>query len=208
MLFRSLLRNGSYVVFEGRISPTSDPNTRVYEFQYAAPGSANTYRYRDGRSDRDRESPYDVVAAASGNTSQINNREEAVRNVVVNKPKPIKFEGPLELKNYPIGTMFLRRDGAYVRMRKNYAVYNQEYPFKVGDQTYTPDGSYMRGTKNHDKDLLGPVEVPKFRDILFPPSEAMPVLRRLLGVGESKTDRKSTRLNSSHIPLSRMPSSA
>ena len=26
--------------------------------------------------------------------------------------------------------------------------------------------------------------------------------------GETKTDRKSTRLNSSHIPLSRMPSSA
>ena len=37
-------------------------------------------------------------------------------------------------------------------------------------------------------------------------SIAMPYLNEEMGI--SKSDRKSTRLNSSHIPLSRMPSSA
>ena len=63
----------------------------------------------------------------------------------------------------------------------------------------------MKNLADMNKDLL---EIQKRKKDLAPKSESQNNLSIDKAVFVGSTDRKSTRLNSSHIPLSRMPSSA
>ena len=67
----------------------------------------------------------------------------------------------------------------------------------------------MTQRKRPERILLHPTEAAARRSHqLFPNDAAVANIGDDLSVFAGKKDRKSTRLNSSHIPLSRMPSSA
>ena len=65
------------------------------------------------------------------------------------------------------------------------------------------EGLALDMTTNSPVVILAPLSVNKVLPIWIGHAEAWGIAIQLTGI-----DRKSTRLNSSHIPLSRMPSSA
>ena len=77
----------------------------------------------------------------------------------------------------------------------------------IGFKKLYPDFLYPGGTKVKDKTYKSEIKNTEIRNILTYYNPLSWIWAGLTAKGEI-IDRKSTRLNSSHIPLSRMPSSA